>query len=233
MPDASSDYGLWPLVAVNSLLFIAFAFSFFKPRTRRDWRTLGAFSAFLVALFTEMYGFPLTLYLLSGWLQTRFPEVAWFSHDSGHLLEMTLGLSAAPHIGPFHLASFVLIGGGFMLLAAAWPVLHAAQREGRLATTGPYAHVRHPQYAGFMLILSGFLLQWPTLLTVAMYPVLIVMYRRLALAEERTAAETFGPDYEAYARRTPRFTPRLVSIAAPRKRPATPPAADPVSGERP
>jgi hypothetical protein len=86
-----SGYGLWSLVIVNSVIFILFAYTFFKPRTGRDWRSFGAFSAFLVALFTEMYGFPLTIYLLSGWLQTHYPSVDWFSHDAGHLLEMLFG----------------------------------------------------------------------------------------------------------------------------------------------
>jgi hypothetical protein len=130
-------YGLWSLVLINSLVFIIFAFSFAKPQSPRDWRSFGAFSAFLVALFTEMYGFPLTLYLLSGWLASRFPGVDWSAHDSGHLLEMVFGWRGNPHFGPFHLLSTVFIIGGFALLSAAWKVLYQAQRAHRLATAAP------------------------------------------------------------------------------------------------
>lgn len=202
-------YGLWSLVLINSAVFSLFAFSFFKPQSARDWRSFGAFSAFLVALFTGMYGFPLTLYLLSGWLQSRYPGVDWFSHDAGHLLEMLFGWKANPHFGPFHLLSFASIGGGFWLLSAAWPVLYRAQRSGSLATTGPYARVRHPQYAGFVLILLGFLFQWPTLLTLAMFPVLVLMYVRLARSEEGQALAEFGEPYERYRQQTPAFFPKL------------------------
>ena len=208
MNEQAPAYGLWSLVIINSAIFVIFAFSFFKPQTARDWRSFGAFSAFLVALFTEMYGFPLTIYFLSGWLQSRFPDVNWFAHDSGHLLEMIFGWKANPHLGPFHILSFVFILGGFILISAAWKILYEARRHRALAATGPYARVRHPQYAGFVLIMFGFLLQWPTLLTLAMFPVLIWMYTRLARQEEREAIAAFGNTYAQYASQVPAFIPR-------------------------
>lgn len=202
-------YGLWPLVIINSLVFIIFALSFTKPKTPRDWRSLGAFSAFIVALFVEMYGFPLTLYLLSGWLASRYPHLDPYSHDSGHLLHTLLGLKGNPHFDVFHILSSLLIFGGFILLSSAWRILHAAQQAHGLATTGPYAYVRHPQYAAFILIMLGFLLQWPTLLTLVMFPVLVTMYVRLARQEERDALAEFGDRYARYAAETPAFLPRL------------------------
>jgi len=211
------SYGLWFLVFINSAVFILFAFSFFKPRTKRDWRSFGAFSAFLVALFTEMYGFPLTIYFLSGWLQSNYPDIDWFAHDAGHLLEMLFGWEANPHFGPFHLLSIVFVGGGFVLLSAAWRVLYRAQREETLAQTGPYARIRHPQYVGFVMILIGFLLQWPTILTLAMFPVLLVMYWRLALQEEREVEAELGDIYRRYAAAVPRFVPRLQHLLRKRK----------------
>lgn len=207
-----NGYGLWGLAIVNSAVFILFAFSFFKPATKRDWRSFGAFSAFLVALFAEMYGFPLTIYLLSGWLQSHYPGVEWFSHDAGHLLEMLFGWRVNPHFGPFHVASFVLIGVGFWLISVGWVALHEAQRQRQLATTGIYAKVRHPQYDGFILVMLGFLLQWPTLLTLAMFPLLVVMYVRLARHEEAEALRQFGSAYQEYMVRVPPFVPRLTRL---------------------
>ena len=211
---AEPAYGLWSLAIINSLVFIIFAFSFAKPQSPRDWRSFGAFSAFLVALFTEMYGFPLTIYLLSGWLSTRFPGIDWMAHDSGHLLETIFGWKTNPHFGPFHIVSSILIGGGFWLLASAWKVLYEAQHHHKLATTGAYARIRHPQYVGFVLIMVGFLFQWPTLVTLVMFPILEVMYVLLAQREERDAIAEFGEEYVRYAGKTPAFFPRLSSSAA-------------------
>jgi protein-S-isoprenylcysteine O-methyltransferase Ste14 len=201
-------YGLWLLVVINSAVFIIFAFSFTHPRRLRDWRSFGAFSAFVVALFTEMYGFPLTIYLLSGWLGGRYPGLDPFTHDAGHLWETLLGWGGDPHLNPLHVASNVLIVVGFVVIARAWDVLYRAQRRGELATAGPYARVRHPQYVGFILIMFSFALQWPTILTLVMFPILVTMYVRLARQEEREVLAMFGDTYARYAAATPAFIPR-------------------------
>jgi protein-S-isoprenylcysteine O-methyltransferase Ste14 len=202
-------YGLWSLVIINSAIFVFFAFSFFKPRTRRDWRTFGGFSAFIVALFIEMYGFPLTIFLLSGWLTRKFPGVDPLGHDFGHLWYTLLGLKGNPHANPIHIASGIVIAAGFILLSRSWQVLYRAQREGKLATTGPYARVRHPQYVAFVAIMFGFLLQWPTLVTLVMFPILVTVYVRLARREEREVRAALGEVWGTYAAQTPALIPRL------------------------
>lgn len=210
--DGVPAYGLWGLVILNSTVFIMFAFSFFKPQTRTDWRSFGAFSAFIVALFIEMYGFPLTIFLFSGWLGNHYPGVNFFSHDNGHLIHTLLGMRGDPHFDPFHILSNLLIFGGFILLSGAWHVLWRAQRSHRLASTGIYARLRHPQYVAFIAIMLGFLLQWPTLPTLLMFPILTFMYVRLALREERIAEVEFGDEYRRWADVTPRFFPRLGAL---------------------
>jgi len=196
-------------VLINTAVFVIFAFSFARPRTKRDWRSFGAFTAFLVALFTEMYGFPLTIYLMSGWLAKRLPGVDLLSHDAGHLWETLLGWKGDAHFNPLHILSNLVIVGGFILLGSAWKILYNAQRSGTLAIDGPYARIRHPQYVGFILIMVGFLLQWPTLITLLMFPILVTMYVRLARREEREVEAEFGETYRRYAAGTPGFIPRL------------------------
>ena len=207
--DTAPAYGLWSLVLINSAIFIFFAFSFFKPKTTRDWRTFGSFSAFIVALFVEMYGFPLTIYMLAGWLQSKVPGIDLLSHDAGHLWYELLGFKGDPHLNPIHIASNVFIVAGFLLLSSAWRVLYMAQRQGVLAVTGPYRYVRHPQYLAFILIMFGFLLQWPTLITLVMFPILTATYVSLAHREEREVDVQMPVAWRAYAAVTPRWIPRL------------------------
>ena len=195
------------MVILNSVIFIMFAFSFTKPKTKRDWRSFGAFSAFIVALFTEMYGFPLTIYLLSGWLVKRAPGVDIYAHDSGHLWETIFNLGGNPHFNILHVLSYIAIVAGFILLANAWKVLYKAQKEHRPALTGPYTRISHPQYVGFVLIMFGFLLQWPTLITLVMFPILIGMYVHLAKTEEKEMIKEFGEPYKCYLAQIPRFIP--------------------------
>jgi len=218
-----NGYGLWFLVVVNSAVFIIFAASFFHPHGRREWKAMGGFSAFIVALFTEMYGFPLTIYLLTGAFGSHWRGLN-LTHNGGHLWETLLGWKGDPHLNPLHLVSYVFIIGGFWALSAAWPVLHRAAQAGTLATAGPYARVRHPQYAGFLAIMVGFLLQWPTIPTLVMFPVLVWFYRRLSLSEERAVAAELGPAWQPYAEHTPRFIPRwhIPTAPADRDRPHTP-----------
>ena len=178
MHDDVPGYGLWWLAFINSAIFIIFAFSFTKPRSSRDWRSFSAFSAFIVALFVEMYGFPLTIYLLSGWLVRNYPGVDVLSHDAGHLLSTLIGWKIDPHFDPLHILSNVLIVGGFIL------------------------------------IMLGFLFQWPTLVTLIMFPILVTMYVRLARREEREVVAEFGEEYARYASVTPAFFPRVCGATA-------------------
>lgn len=205
----SSDYGLWWLVILNTAIFLMFAFSFTHPKTKRDWRSFGAFSAFIVALFTEMYGFPLTIYLFSGVLTKYFPGVDWLTHNNGHLWETLLGFKGDPHTSILHLVSNLLILAGFLIIASAWRVLYASQQEHTLAVSGLYSHVRHPQYIGFITIMVGFLVQWPTLLTLLMFPILVFMYTRLARREEKEMQQEFGDAYAEYKKQVPAFLPRF------------------------
>ena len=222
----TEDYGLWGLVIIDSLVMIVFAASFFHPKGKRDWRVMGGFSAFIVALFTEMYGAPLTVYLLAGWLGQWFPALK-ATHSGGHLWNDLIGWSGDPHVSPFHLASYAVIGGGLWLIAAAWKVLHAAAQRNALATSGPYAWLRHPQYLGFLLVMAGWLLQWPTIPTLLMFPILAYIYARLARTEEREVAATFPDAWLTYAARVRPYRPRRPTPQpSPSARPSEPGRTD-------
>jgi protein-S-isoprenylcysteine O-methyltransferase Ste14 len=207
----SYDYGLWSMVLFNVILFGAFVLGFLRPRKKYEWRTLGVFAAFIVALFTEMYGFPLTIYALISLFGGKLGLTDPFKHVSGHLLGTLFGAPEWVKLIICQLGGFVMLIG-LIIMGKGWKQIHAAQ--GELVTTGIYAHVRHPQYSGLFLLTIGMLIQWPTFLTLAMWPVLTYAYYRLAMREDREVEMKFEEAYVQYRANVPAFVPKL-------KKPAT------------
>ena len=201
-------YGMWTVVIFNVILFLFFVLSFIKPKTNIEWRSMGAFAAFIVALFTEMYGFPLTIYFLSSWMGKSYPVLNPFSHSHGHLWLVLLGLADSKiAMTVLHILTNVMIFYGLYIMQNGWILIHAAKGK-HLVTDGIYAHVRHPQYSGLFLITLGFLIQWPSILTIIMWPILIFTYYRLAMKEERDVEAIFGKQYEEYRKKVPAFVPK-------------------------
>ncbi|MEW6569763.1 MAG: isoprenylcysteine carboxylmethyltransferase family protein [Nitrospirota bacterium] len=202
----SYAYGFWSLVVVNVGLFAFFILSFLRPVKKREWRSMGATLAFFVALFTEMYGFPLTIYVLTSVLGSKYPALNPFSHASGHLWLTFLG-GGAIMMTVIHLISNGLVIIGFAIMWKGWKLIHSA--KGSLVIDGPYAYIRHPQYAGLFIIMIGMLIQWPTIITALMFPVLVFAYYRLSKREESDMIKMFGDEYRKYMEKTPMFIPRL------------------------
>ena len=202
-------YGMWTVAIFNILIFIFFVTSFIKPKGAYEWRSMGVFVGFIVALFTEMYGFPLTIYFLSSWMGKSYPVLNPFSHSHGHLWLVLLGLADSQiAMTILHIVSNVMIFYGLYVMQNGWVLIHAAKGK-HLVAEGVYAHVRHPQYSGLFLITLGFLIQWPSILTLAMWPVLMWSYYRLAMKEERDMEEQFGQEYLDYKKRVSAFIPSL------------------------
>lgn len=168
---------------------------------------MGTYSAFVVALFTEMYGFPLTIYIFTSLLGSRYPVIDPFTHINGHLWVALAGGSTAVWIVVM-LVSTAAMFGGLIIIGKAWKQIHKA--NGELITSGLYGWVRHPQYLGLFLITIGMLIQWPTIVTVAMWPLLILMYYRLARKEEMEMVSRFDEQYWTYKKQVPMFVPHLI-----------------------
>jgi len=202
----SYAYGMWPAAVISIGIFVFFTLSYLKPKKRWEWRSMGTFSAFTVALFTEMYGFPLTIYILTSTLGSRYPVLEPFTHVNGHLWVALAGGSTAVWILVMVVSNAAMFGG-LIIMGRAWKQIHRA--KGELVTSGLYSRVRHPQYFALFLITVGMLIQWPTIITAAMWPVLMYMYYRLARREEKEMETHFSDQYATYQRQVPMFWPKL------------------------
>lgn len=204
----SQWYGNWSYVLAATLIFSAFTLALVRPRRKREWKRAGILQAFFISLFAEMFGFPLSIFLISSLVGASYKTFGLFESHLWALLISKLGImDLGSAVGLVMWISIVLIGMAFIMIAWGWFQIYRAR--GNLVTTGIYRFIRHPQYLGLILFVVGFNIQWPTLFTLVMAPILVVMYLRLARMEERELEEEFGDGYKIYRGRTSRFIPGL------------------------
>jgi len=192
----------WGFVVLNVILFSLFIL-FLQFRRRATRLPSSIYLAFIVALFVEMYGFPLTMYVLTWLFGATSPGCLWYP------LAVLTGeeLFASIFLGFILPASNIIILTGLLLIVFGWRKIFRA--EGKLVTTGIYGHVRHPQYLGFLLLTLGMNILWVTVSTLLLWPILAFMYYRLAKQEEKELEEKFGEEYLKYKRRVPMLIPRV------------------------
>lgn len=202
MEEGFAHSGAWALAIIMIVVISWFLYRYLAPKTWREWANAGVVQAFIIALYAEMYGFPLTIYLLSRYFGLDRPNLnasLWSTllglGETGMMIAMLLGYA------------FVFLGIGIFF--QGWRQVHRARQQNRLVTDGLYRFVRHPQYTGLFIALFGEgIVHWPTLFSVGLFPIIVFAYVRLAKKEEQRVLKEFGEEYEAYQQRVPMFIPR-------------------------
>ncbi len=196
---------LWPYAILPIVVASWVLYHFVAPYSWRDWAGAGLVQAFIIALYAEMYGFPLTIYVLTGFLHIEIPMV----HNSGHLWATLLGYGAAGDIVEMAIG-YALVVAGLILIIKGW--IRVYYTDGALLTEDVHGLVRHPQYAGIFIAVLGQLVHWPTIPTLVLAPAIVFAYVRLARREEARLIAKFGADYLEYRRHVPMFVPGWDSI---------------------
>ncbi len=199
--------GTWGLAVIVIVIVSWLLYRYLAPDDWKEWTRVGVVQAFIIAFYAEMYGFPLTIYFLARFFGLDF---AW--NEGGNLWVQLFG-SPVAHIVAMVLG-YTIVFAGATLVAEGWRTIHRVRREDRLAIEGVYTKVRHPQYTGlFMIIFGEGIVHWPTIVSVAALPIIVVAYTLLARKEERQMLQKFGDKYREYQRRVPMFIPRFDSVA--------------------
>ena len=195
--------GSWGIALLAIVVASWLMYRYLAPASWKEWTRAGVLQAFIIAFYAEMYGFPLTIYFLA---RVFGIDVAW--REGGNLWAQLFGTPVA-HIVAM-IAGYTFVFAGATLVADGWRRIHRARREERLVTDGVYARMRHPQYTGLFLIVFGEgVVHWPTIVSVAAFPVIVIAYTLLARKEERQMLARFGDAYREYRERVPMFIPRL------------------------
>lgn len=195
--------GMWGLAAIVIVIVSWLMYRYLAPQSWKEWSRAGVLQAFIIAFYAEMYGFPLTIYFL-----TRFFGLDIHSGAGGNLWAQTFGTPMA-HLVAMGLG-YTIVFSGATFVVEGWRRIHRARKEEKLMTDGIYSRVRHPQYTGLFLIVFGEgVVHWPTLFSVAAFPIIVVAYTILARKEERQMLEKFGAAYREYRQKVPMFIPRF------------------------